>query len=139
MTDKPSPNQVLGRWARCTLIGPLLPLWTLVTLAAWFGQVAELTDGKADSWATAMMLVSFVGAFVAVCLVAVDVMLLRLKFRRLPTGFLGWFSSMSAPFSVVVWLALLPEPSVVVMAVLTLLAAFWLGALSVRVTFGRKP
>lgn len=132
-------NDVLPRWARCTLIGPFVPLYAVVTLAAFLGQVARVTDGRTDTWAAAMLLASFVGSLVVVCLVAVDVILLKVKLRRLPTGFLGWLSSMSSPIAVLVWLVVLPEPSTTLRAVLSVAGSFWLGALSVRLIMGRAP
>ncbi len=127
----------LGTWARPTLIGPFLTCWGLVTFASLGGQLRTLFD--IDSWALAMLLVSFFAAGVAVCLVAIDVTFLKWKWRRLPSGGLGWFSSMMAP--VFVWISwlLLPGGDTVPRTVATLIGGVWCGALAARVVFGRKP
>ena len=82
----------LSRWARGTLLGPMVTIWILITLAAgtesldaladWVGLAGRFTD----EWWLAMLLGSFWASTLAVALVAVDVALLRSKFRARPTG-----------------------------------------------------
>lgn len=138
-------HQTLSRWARGTLLGPMITVWILITLAAGaesLGSLAELVglDGRfTDEWWLAMLLGSFWASTLAVSLVAVDVALLRVKLRRLPTGFRCWFGALLAPFAVALWQIALPGPSSIPMLVGLTAATFVLAALSVRVLFGRRP
>ncbi|MBO6939365.1 MAG: hypothetical protein JJ863_30625 [Deltaproteobacteria bacterium] len=135
----------LSRWARGTLLGPMVTIWILITLAAgtesldaladWVGLAGRFTD----EWWLAMLLGSFWASTLAVALVAVDVALLRSKFRALPTGIRCWFGGLLSPFVVAVWQIALPKPSSIPMLVGLTAATFVLSALSVRVLFGRRP
>lgn len=127
----------LRAWTRPTLLGPFVPCWALVTLAAMAGQLQAMMD--MDQWSLAMLVASAFAAAVAFCLIGVDVLLLRWRLRRLPTGFRAWFSSIVAPFATIVTASLLPVGESIPRVVLTIAAAFWLGALAVRLVFGQKP
>ncbi len=138
-------HQTLSRWARGTLLGPMLTVWILITLAAGEDALEGLAgwvglDGRfTDEWWIAMLLGSFWASTLAVALVAVDVALLRVKLRALPTGFRCWLGALLAPFAVAAWQLALPQPSSIPMLVGLTAAAFGLAALSVRVLFGRRP
>lgn len=130
----------LGRWARPTLLGPFVTCWALATLAT-VTQTSALVRAlfDVDTWAAAMLLVSFFAAAVAVCLVAVDVTLLRARFRRLPMGRPAWVGALLAPLAAGVFAVLLPLGETIPGQVLRLGAALVAGALSVRVLFGSRP
>jgi hypothetical protein len=102
-------NNDFTPWIRPTLKGPFLTSWAFTTLSfvgAFFGLgdgVSALTFGQADDWLVAMLFVSFFAGLVVASLVASDLVLLRLKLRKLPTGLSAWTSSLFAP--VAIWLA----------------------------------
>ena len=135
----------LSRWARGTLLGPMITVWILITLAAGAESIDGLADwvglsGRfTDEWWLAMLLGSFWASTLAVALVAVDVTLLRAKRRALPTGFRGWFGALLSPFVVAIWQLALPRPSSIPMMVALTAATFVLSAISVRILFGRRP
>jgi len=138
-------HQILGRWARGTLLGPMITVWILITLAAGAEAVDSLAglvglDGRfTDEWWMAMLLGSFWASTLAVSLIAVDVALLQRRLRALPTGFRCWLGALLAPFAVALWQLALPRPSSIPMLVGLTAATFALAALSVRVLFGRRP
>lgn len=91
-------------WIRPTLTGPFITTWGLTTLAQLAsGGAALATFGTTDEWLFAMLLVSFFAGLIVTSLIASDLVLLRLKLRKLPTGFSAWFSSLAAPIAV--WFA----------------------------------
>jgi|APLow6443716910_1056828.scaffolds.fasta_scaffold715688_1 hypothetical protein len=102
-------NNDFTPWIRPTLKGPFLTSWAFTTLSFGLaslglgGGVSALTFGQADDWLVAMLLVSFFAGLVVASLVASDLVLLRLKLRKLPTGLSAWTSSLFAP--VAIWLA----------------------------------
>lgn len=137
----------LGPWAWPTLLGPFLPGWALVTWAAVVGD--EQSVGSAvqsvmpffdvDGWALAMFLVSMMSAVVAFHLVVVDVLLLRMRLRALPTGGRAWFSGLLAPIATVLAWVVLPSGDGGAGSVLTVALGFLLGALVVRLLLGKRP
>lgn len=90
-------------WLRPTLLGPFITTCGFTTLALMtFGLV--LPNGEhLDAWLLAMISATFFASTVAVALITSDVLLLRLKLRRLPTGFGAWVSSLAAPLAI--WMA----------------------------------
>lgn len=98
-------NNDFTPWIRPTLKGPFLTSWALTTLFHFVlpSGIFALTFGQTDDWLVAMLLVSFFAGLVVASLVASDLVLLRLKLRKLPTGLSAWTSSLFAP--VAIWLA----------------------------------
>lgn len=133
----------LGPWAWPTLLGPFLPGWALVTWAAIVGDEQSLSAVipffDVDGWALAMLLVSVASAVVAFHLVVVDVLLLRLRLRALPTGGRAWLSGLLAPVATVLAWAFLPTGDGGARTVLTVALGFAIGALAVRLLLGKRP
>ena len=131
----------IAKWIRATLMGPFITCWTIVTAASLLlpSELYQRIFFDVDTWALGMWLVSLFASAVAVCLVAVDVVFLKLKLRRLPSGGRGLFSSMLAPIAVwIVW-AVIPPAEQIPLLVLSLAAGLWIGAASVRLVFGKRP
>ena len=131
----------ISKWARATLLGPFITCWSIVTAASILlpADLFSRIFFDVDTWALGMWLVSFFAAAVTVCLIAVDVIFLKWKLRRLPTGGRGLFSSMLAPIAVwVVW-AVVPPSEQIPWLVLSLAGGLWIGAASVRLLFGKRP
>lgn len=89
----------IGGWLAPTLIAPWISVYGAVTAFAALGVDWGLF-GKIAGWAVAMF-VGSVWAF-AFCLVLmlVDVALLAVRVRTLPTGRRGWVSAFAAPLAV---------------------------------------
>ncbi|MEM9068614.1 MAG: hypothetical protein AAGE52_08915 [Myxococcota bacterium] len=133
-------NRDISRWVRPTLLGPFLTCWGIVTMAAMTQSLDSLRAlFDVESWALAMLLISFFASAVAVCLVAVDVTLLRFKTRKLPSGAKGWVGAMLAPVATTILLMFLPSSDEIVPQVLRFAGALWIGALGVRLLLGTRP
>lgn len=86
----------VGGWLRPTLIGPWLSVYGTVTAIAGLGIDRGLF-GKVIGWTLGMVLGS-VWAFVfCTLLVAVDLLLLAVRVRTLPSGRRGWATGLLAP------------------------------------------
>lgn len=129
------------RWLKPTLLGPLLTLWTLTTLGSILVGMAALSGHRIDGWLTGMVWTTFFGSTLGVILVGVDVLLLRLRFRQLPTGTRAWISSILAPFAVFfIWtLPFLPPPESVAGVVAFVMLPMAAASFLVRVLFGQRP
>jgi hypothetical protein len=92
-----------------------------------------------DGWALAMLLVSVMAAVVAFHLVVVDVLLLRMKLRALPTGARAWLGGVLAPVATTIAWMELPTGDGGASSVVTVALGFVLGALSVRLLVGKRP
>jgi len=90
-------------WIRPTLEGPFLTSWGFTTLAYFTVGMRALTFGYFDDWLVSMLMVSFFAGLIVCSLIASDLVLLRSKLRRLPTGIPAWASSLLAPIGV--WFA----------------------------------
>ncbi len=90
-------------WIRPTLKGPFLTSWSLTTLAFFTVGMRVATFGYFDDWLVSMLMVSFFAGLIVASLIASDLVLLRSKLRKLPTGLPAWASSMLAPVGV--WFA----------------------------------
>lgn len=90
-------------WIRPTLKGPFLTSWGFTTLAYFTVGMRVATFGYFDDWLVSMLMVSFFAGLIVAALIASDLVLLRAKVRRLPTGIPAWASSLLAPIGV--WFA----------------------------------
>lgn len=131
----------LSPWLKPTLLGPLLTLWTLTTIGSITVGMATLSGGRLDNWAVGMLWASFFGCTLGVLAVAVDVLLLRLKWRQLPTGGRAWFVSVLSPFAVgfVASLPFWPPPETAAGVVLFVFLSMLLATFGLRMIFGRRP
>jgi hypothetical protein len=129
-----------GDWLKPTLLGPMLTMWTLATLVSLTIGMAAVTGGRLDTWLQGMLIASFFAAGLVVLLLAADLFLLKMKWRKLPTGTRAWISSILSPFAVmVIWnLPFFPPPSSVLGLVLFITVPMSLGALGVRMLFGER-
>lgn len=130
-----------GDWLKPTLLGPLLTTWGLTTLGSLLVGMHALSGGRFDSWLTGMLIASFFGAGLGVLLVGVDVLLLRLKLRQLPTGARAWMSSLLAPLGVFfLWsLPFFPPPESVLGTVLFIVGPMAGACFGARMLFGQRP
>ena len=128
-------------WLKPTLLGPLITLWSLTTLGSLTLGMATITGDRIDSWAVGMLWASFFGSGLGVLGVGVDVLLLRMKWRRLPTGPRAWIPSVLSPFGVAfIWgLPFLPPPESVVGLVLFITAPMIAATFALRMLFGQRP
>lgn len=127
-------------WLKPTLLGPLFTLWTLTTLGAVMVGMGALSGGRIDTWLLGMLWASFFGSALGVLLVGVDVLLLKLKWRQLPTGARAWLSSCLTPFVVFfVWtLPFWPQPETI-LGVFTFITLPMAGAaFATRLLFGAR-
>lgn len=131
----------LSRWLKPTLLGPLITLWTLTTLGSLTLGMAAISGDRLDSWALGMLWATFFGCGLGVLGIAVDVLLLRLKWRQLPTGARAWIPSVLSPFGVAfIWgLPFLPPPESVVGLVLFISMPMIAATFALRLMFGRRP
>ncbi len=89
----------VGGWLRPTLIAPWISVYGAVTAAAALGIDRGLF-GKVVGW-TLGMAIGTVWTFVfCLMLVLVDVALLAVKVRTLPSGKRGWLTGLLSPFAV---------------------------------------
>ena len=133
--------QTFSPWLRPTVLGPLVTLWTLTTALHLLVGLSVLSGGLVDSWIVGMLWATFLGCTLVVNLIVSDVLLLRAKVRRLPTGARAWLSSLLAPLAVsFLWsLPILPPVESIAGLALWLMAPMALGSLGVRVVFGNRP
>lgn len=140
MTERYVRPTVAG-WLTPTLIAPWISAYGAVTAIALLHL--DGLFGKVIGWALGM-LVGSVWAFVfCTLLVLVDVVLLAVKVRTLPSGKLGWATGLLSPLVVFAAYAVVPPykfyaagPWAVAAAVL---APMLLVAIVARVLAGRKP
>lgn len=147
-SQSPTPNPqryvrpTIGGWLRPTLIAPWLSVYGSVTAAAALGIDRGLF-GKVVGWTLGMALGTVWTLAFCLMLIVVDLALLAVKVRTLPTGRRGWGAAFFAPLMVFgLYVAVPPYqfyphgPWAIVGAIL---APMLLVALVVRVFAGRKP
>lgn len=126
-------------WLVPTLAGPFVTMWTLVTIAFLLVGQAQILGERLDSWALAMVLSGFLAAGQVVALLVADVALLKLKWRRLPTGARVWLSSLASPF-VVQTVFMIPLPIESIAGLAAWVVVGMLGAATAnRLLFGTAP
>ncbi len=130
-----------GTWLKPTLLGPIFTMWFTTTLGSLLVGMHVLSGGRFDSWVTGMLVASFFGAGLGVTLVGMDVLLLRLKVRKLPTGTRAWMSSLLSPLGVfALWsLPILPPPDSALGVVAYIVGPMAAAATGVRIAFGERP
>ena len=96
----------IGKWIVPAMLGPWLSLSTAATLYAAFGPDQRWV-GRWGVWAVGMIAGALLATVFTLIQVLVDVMLLALRQRRLPTGKAAWIMAFGAPFGVVGSYALL--------------------------------
>lgn len=91
-------------WLRPTLVGPFATTWGFVTLLMLGQRALVLPNGeRLDVWLLTLLSTAFFAAMVVCGLLAADLVLLRARLRKLPTGGPAWLSSLLAPVGV--WIA----------------------------------
>lgn len=130
----------LRPWLKPTLLGPLLTTWGLGTLGAILVGAAALSGGRLDGWLQLMIFATFFGCAIGVILVGVDVVLLKLQWRALPTGGRAWLSSLLTPiFVFVLWNLGFFQPETMFGVVLWLFGPMFLAAVGSRLVFSARP
>lgn len=128
-------------WIRPTLKGPFLTVWGFTTLAHLTFGVSVLSGGRFDGWMLGMLFGSFFAATCVAALIFADLVLLRMKARKLPTGGAAWLSAMLAPIAIWMgwaWLGMgdgenVPE------IVLRIAGPVLVGPLALRLVLGSAP
>ncbi len=131
----------IGKWMVPAMFGPWLSMSTAASLYAAFGPEQRFI-GRWGVWAIGMIAGALLATVFTLIQVLVDVLLLALRQRRLPTGKAAWLMAFGAPFTVVGSYALLSPvdlykygPWAIVGA---LLAPMILAAFGVRVVVGPR-
>ncbi|HBQ11885.1 MAG: hypothetical protein RLO52_16185 [Sandaracinaceae bacterium] len=130
----------LSPWLKPTLLGPLIVLWSLITIGAVLGSMPAIAGERLDGWLIGMLWMSFFGSGLGVLLIAVDVLLLKLKWRQLPTGGRAWISSCLTPMAVFfIWtLPFWPPPESVVGLFVFLVTPMFAAAFALRLLFSAR-
>jgi hypothetical protein len=133
-----------GPWLRPTMLGPFVTMWGLVTVShlalGGAGEEVLLAGQHFDSWVMSMLLAGFIASALVVSLIFADVALLWLKWRKLPSGFGGWMSSLLAPFALFyAWNLVGGGGESMLEAALAIALPFPASALVTRFVLGRKP
>ena len=90
----------IGKWIRPAMFGPWLSMSTAASLYAAFGPDQKYV-GRLGVWALGMVIAGLLATVFTLVQVLVDVMLLALRQRRLPTGRAAWIMALGAPLAVV--------------------------------------
>jgi hypothetical protein len=98
-TEKRYVRPTVGGWLRPTLIAPWISVYGAVTAAAALG-IDKGLFGKVVGWALGMTLGTLWTFVFCLMLVLVDVSLLAVKVRTLPSGKRGWAAAFFSPFAV---------------------------------------
>ncbi len=89
----------IGKWIFPAMVGPWLSMSTAASLYAAFGPEHRFVNRWAV-WAIAMIAGALLSTVFTLVQVLVDVLLLALRQRRLPTGKAAWLMALGAPFAV---------------------------------------
>jgi hypothetical protein len=134
-----SQNRSLGAWFRPLLFGTYFGAYA-------FATVRGFANGSLLAWMVYLLFANAVAAAQVACFVAVDVLLLKLKVRALPTGRAAWWMAFAAPMLVGAWVRLFPSPGVSTAFLIPILIfLLWFSvpmvavALGLRLLFGRAP
>lgn len=128
-------------WIRHTLLGPFISCFGLVTLLHFtFGEQILFSAFSLDSWLLTMMLIGFFAAGMVVNLIVADVLLLKFKRYMLPTGPVGWATSMGAPLGVLfVWNTFGTDGASMLEVVIRTVGPMIFAAHVARAIIGRRP
>ena len=142
MAEQRYVRPTVGGWLRPTLIGPWISVYGAVTAAAALGIDRGLF-GKVVGWTLGMVIGTAWTFVFCLTLILVDVALLAVKIRTLPSGKKGWGAALLSPFAVFGIYAAAPPyqfikygPWAIVGAVL---APMLVVAIVARVFAGQKP
>lgn len=89
----------IAGWLAPTLIAPWVAVYGAVTAFAALGVDWGLF-GKVAGWAVGMLVGSVWAFAYCLMLMVVDVLLLAVRIRQLPTGKRGWLSALASPLAV---------------------------------------
>lgn len=89
----------IGKWIVPAMVGPWLAMSTAASLYAAFGPEQKFV-GRWIVWGIGMVAGALLGSVFTLIQVLVDVMLLAVRQRRLPTGKAAWAMAYGAPFVV---------------------------------------
>ena len=141
-TTKRYVRPTVGGWLRPTLIAPWISVYSAVTAFALLG-LDKGTFGKVIGWTLGMVLGSVWAGVFCLMLVFVDLALLAVKIRTLPSGKSGWLGTFLAPLGCFGIYVLVPPhgfytggPWAVGAAILVPMLAV---AIVARVFAGQKP
>jgi len=99
MSEERYVRPTIGGWIRPVMFGPTLGVYTAVSLYAALGPGGGIV-GRWGQWALGMAVGTLVAGIYVVVLALVDVALLALRVRVLPTGRRAWAMSAGSPLLV---------------------------------------
>jgi len=142
MTEERYVRPTIGGWIRPVIFGPGLGIYTAVSLYAAFGPGGGLV-GRWGQWALGMLVGTLVSTVYVLVLALVDVALLSLRLRVLPTGRGAWAMSAGSPLLVLLSYAVRSPFSYYRYGPWAIAAAFLapmlVCALAVRLLGGKRP
>ena len=86
----------VGGWLAPAMIGPWLSTYSAVSLYAFLGPELPYVN-RWVAWGVGMALGTLFAGFYVLTLVLLDVLLLAIRQRALPTGSKAWLMAMGAP------------------------------------------
>lgn len=99
MSEQRYVRPTIAGWLTPTLIAPWLSVYSAITAYAVLGVDWGLF-GKVAGWAVGMLVGSVWAFAFCIVLMLVDVALLAVRVRMLPTGRAGWASAFLSPLAV---------------------------------------
>jgi hypothetical protein len=130
----------LASWVGPAYLGTTISSWTAASLYLALTKPEPLLGNMLLNWLLLVAFVTPIAGFLATSMLTLDVILLKLKVRALPTGGAAWRMALLAPLPVA-GAFYLRQPSFTPGAtafLLTILAPIAASALAVRVTMGSK-
>jgi hypothetical protein len=128
----------LASWIGPTYVGAIASSWVAVTAYLFLARPKPVLDNLWLTWLILVALATPVASTLATTMLALDVILLKLKVRALPTGRPAWGMALLAPIPVAAALWYLLPGSAASAAALALSVAVPVlaSALTVRLTLG---
>ncbi|GAC1351886.1 MAG: hypothetical protein NVS3B20_02620 [Polyangiales bacterium] len=133
-----SRSETIARWLRPLVFGTLLGAWACATESAYLVRFGNFLPWAGTiKWFLFMAIATLFAAMQAIAFGAVDVVLLSLKLRVLPTGKAAWFAALIAPHVIGIIVRVRPPWHAGTLGIY--LAAMLIVALALRLAVGRRP
>jgi hypothetical protein len=128
-------------YLRPALLGPLATISAVVTVSVLLGYTDPLVGGPFANWLFGMFVGTFVACGMTGVLMLVDIVLLRLGVRRLPTGRRAWGGACATTLGALVGYEIWPPGGHPIGArfLLAMLGPGLVIAAALRLALGRRP